>query len=133
MDRGYLARTPAPNLVVRVSPISQNDLYVIDDQLTAAVREQNAALQNPYLIEKPSMSRNPFDRLKDKLAKASGVAQRTAIAVEAEADALIAREETLKAKTVEAFSPHKAILDQAQSELDQVENALNQMSNDPPA
>ncbi len=50
------------------SPISQNDLYALDDQMTAAVREINQQLpdnypaindrqlQNPYLTEKPHMT-----------------------------------------------------------------------------
>lgn len=75
---------------------------------------------------------SPIDRLKDKLKQASGVAQRVATQVEGEADALIAREDQLKAKTFQAFAPHKAILDQASTELDAVENALNMMSNGGP-
>lgn len=76
---------------------------------------------------------SPIDRLKDKLHKASGVAMRVATQVESEADALIAREDQLKAKTTQAFGAHKAVLDAAHSELDQVENALNLMSNGGPA
>lgn len=74
----------------------------------------------------------PFDRLKDKLAQASGVAGRVATAVEAQADSLIAREDQLKNKANQAFAPHNQILDQANTELDQVENALNLLSNGGP-
>jgi hypothetical protein len=61
------------------------------------------------------------------------VAKRAADAIEAEADALLAEEEAIKAKTVEAFSPHKAILAEARTELDAVKDALNLMSNGGPA
>ena len=74
-----------------------------------------------------------ISRLKDKLSKAAGVAQRAAEAIEAEADALLAEEEAIKAKTMEAFSPHKALLAEAKTELDAVKDALNLMSNGGPA
>ncbi len=80
--------------------------------------------------EKDRMS---ISRLKDKLNRAAGVAQRTADAIEAEADSLLAEEEAIKAKTVEAFSPHKAILAEARTELDAVKDALTPMSNGGPA
>jgi hypothetical protein len=80
--------------------------------------------------EKDHMS---ISRLKDKLNMAAGVAKRAADAIEAEADALLAEEEEIKAKTVEAFSPHKAILAEARTELDAVKDALNLMSNGGPA
>jgi hypothetical protein len=73
-----------------------------------------------------------ISRLKDKLALAAGVAKRAADAIEAEADALIAEEEAIKAKTVEAFSPHKSLLSEARTELDAVKDALNLMSNGGP-
>ena len=73
-----------------------------------------------------------ISRLKDKLNRAAGVAKRAADAIEAEADALLAEEEAIKAKTVEAFSPHKAILAEARTELDAVKDALNLMSNGGP-
>ncbi len=71
-------------------------------------------------------------RIKDKLNRASGVAQRAASAIEAEADALIAEEDAIKAKTTEAFAPHKAVLAEARTELDAVKDALNLMSNGGP-
>ena len=72
-------------------------------------------------------------RLREKLNRAAGVAQRATDAIEAEADALIAEEEAIKAKTEEAFSPHKAVLAEAREELDAVKDALNLMSNGGPA
>lgn len=74
----------------------------------------------------------PISRLKDKLAKAAGVAQRATTAIEAEADALIAEEDTIKAKTTDAFAPHRAILAEASSELQTIKDALNLMSNGGP-
>lgn len=79
------------------------------------------------------MSTSPIiSRLKDKLGKAAGVAQRAANAIEAEADSLIAREDAIKAKTTGAFAGHKAILDEAGTELQAIEDALNLMSNGGP-
>jgi hypothetical protein len=74
-----------------------------------------------------------ISRMKDKLSRAAGVAQRAAEAIEAEADALLAEEEAIKARTAEAFSPHKALLAEAKTELDAVKDALNLMSNGGPA
>lgn len=74
----------------------------------------------------------PIDRLKEKFAKARGVAQRIASDMEAEADNLIAEEDKMRAATREAFAPHKAILAEAQSELSAIKDALNIMSNGGP-
>jgi hypothetical protein len=82
--------------------------------------------------ERREKDRMSISRLKDKLNMAAGVAKRAADAIEAEADALLAEEEAIKAKTVEAFSPHKAILAEARTELDAVKDALNLMSNGGP-
>ena len=81
-------------------------------------------------LEQRQMS--SISRLKDKLSRAAGVAQRAASAIEAEADALLAEEEAIKAKTAEAFSPHKAVLAEAKTELDAVKDALNLLSNGGP-
>lgn len=75
----------------------------------------------------------PLDRLKGKFLQARGVAQRVASNMEAEADSLIAQEDAMKAKTASAFAPHKAILAEASSELQAIEDALNLMSNGGPA
>jgi hypothetical protein len=75
----------------------------------------------------------PLDRLKGKFLQARGVAQRVATNMEAEADSLIAEEDAMKAKTVSAFAPHKAILAEASSELKAIEDALSLMSNGGPA
>lgn len=74
----------------------------------------------------------PLDRLKGKFLQARGVAQRVASNMEAEADSLIAQEDAMKAKTASAFAPHKAILAEATSELQAIEDALNLMSNGGP-
>jgi hypothetical protein len=73
-----------------------------------------------------------ISRLKDKINRAAGVAQRAAEAIEAEADALLAEEETIKAKTTEAFAPHKSLLAEARTELDAIKDALTPMSNGGP-
>lgn len=78
------------------------------------------------------MSVTPISRLKEKLAKAAGVAQRAATAIEAEADALIAEEDVIKAKTNDAFAPHRAILAEAATELQAIKDVLNLMSNGGP-
>lgn len=75
----------------------------------------------------------PLDRLKGKFLQARGVAQRVATGMEAEADSLIAQEDAMKAKTASAFAPHKAILAEASSELQAIEEALNLMSNGGPS
>jgi hypothetical protein len=75
----------------------------------------------------------PLDRLKGKFLQARGVAPRVASHMEAEADSLIAQEDVLKAKTASAFAPHKAILAEATSELQAIEDALNMMSNGGPS
>jgi hypothetical protein len=72
-----------------------------------------------------------MDRLKEKLTRASGVAKRVTESIEQQADALIAREEELASKAANAFKPHHALLDNNKRELDQLEDALKLVSNDP--
>lgn len=90
----------------------------------------NQVLEIEWKTTKVTMT--PISRLKDKLVQARGVAQRVATGIEAEADSLIAREDTIKAKISGAFAPHKAILDEASTELQAIEDALRLMSNDGP-
>ena len=96
----------------------------LEDRLNLAVYDTNQELR---------MSSTAISRLKDKLGKAAGVAQRVATTIEAEADSLIAQEGAMQMKTTEAFAPHKAILAEATSELKAIEDALNLMSNGGPA
>jgi hypothetical protein len=72
-----------------------------------------------------------MDRLKEKLAKAAGVAQRQTTKIEARADALIAREDAIEQRTHAVFEPHERIVGDAEKGLDAVERALGQMSNAP--
>jgi hypothetical protein len=72
---------------------------------------------------------NHMDRITEKLKRASGVAQRAALSIESEADKLIAREDQIAAKTKSAFAPHHAVLDGRNRELDQLETALQILSN----
>jgi hypothetical protein len=80
-----------------------------------------------------SATSNPMDRLTAKLAKAAGVGGRVAAKIEAKADALLEREGQLEAKTEQAFAPHEAMADPAHAHLDEVEAALNILSNGGPA
>lgn len=73
------------------------------------------------------------NRLLEKLNRASGVVKRVSDAVEAKADAVIAREEPLLAHADKAFALHIDGLDQASSQLDQIESALSLLSNGGPA
>lgn len=70
-------------------------------------------------------------RLADKLARASGAAQRVTATIEARADALLAREQDIDRRTDEVFAPHEGILIDAEKGLDAAENALRLLSNDP--
>jgi hypothetical protein len=90
-------------------------------------------LSNAILDLSREQQMTPISRLKDKLSKAAGVAQRAASAIEAEADALIAQEDDIKSKTTDAFAPHKAILAEAGTELQAIKDALNLMSNGGPS
>lgn len=73
-----------------------------------------------------------MDRITEKLKRASGVAQRVGKSIEDEADRLIAREDEVAAKTKAAFAPHYAVLDSRARELDQLETALQIVSNADP-
>ena len=73
-----------------------------------------------------------MDRLKEKLAKAAGVAKRATDAIEADADRLIAREDEITSKRENAFKPHHAVLDSRSRELDQLEDALKILDNGAP-
>jgi hypothetical protein len=73
-----------------------------------------------------------LNRLTEKLTLAAGVAQRQTVAIESRADALIAREDTIKKRTDEAFSPHETLLSEAEKGLDAVERALALVSNGDP-
>jgi hypothetical protein len=101
--------------------VTQNHLDWFAARLSIAVYDTN----QEYRM-------SPISRLKDKIGKASGVAQRATSAIEAEADALIAQEDVIKAETADAFAPHKAILAEASTELQAVKDALSLMSNGGP-
>lgn len=110
--------------VLEVGPAASNAEIIL------ALKNTLVRTENTKVI---TVTGSPINRLKDKLSKASGVAQRIATGIEAKADELIAAEDTLKAKTTEAFAPHEAILAEAKSELQAIEDALNLMSNGGPA
>jgi hypothetical protein len=112
-----------------------NQLYTISgNQIWTRRGIPIEAVVNEYLNPtKVTQVTTPLDRLKGKFLQARGVAQRVAGNMEAEADSLIAEEDKMKAKTVSAFAPHKAILAEASSELKAIEDALNLMSNGGPS
>jgi hypothetical protein len=72
-----------------------------------------------------------MSRLADKLAQAGGVVGRQTAKIEARADALIAREAAIEKRTDQLFSPHEAIMDSAETGLNDVEKKLALMSNSP--
>jgi hypothetical protein len=111
-----------------------NQLYMINgNEIWTRRGLPIEAVVSEYLNPtKVSQVTTPLDRLKGKFLQARGVAQRVAGNMEAEADSLIAEEDKMKAKTVSAFAPHKAILAEASSELKAIEDALNLMSNGGP-
>lgn len=73
-----------------------------------------------------------MDRLKEKLARAAGVAKRATDAIESDADKLIAREDELTQARLKAFKPHHDSLDSRARELDQLEDALKILDNGAP-
>lgn len=72
-----------------------------------------------------------LERLTEKLKTASGVAARATAAIEARADALIAREAVIQRRTDDVFAPHEHVLATAERGLDEAEAALRLLSNDP--
>jgi hypothetical protein len=73
-----------------------------------------------------------MDRVTEKLKQASGVVARSNAGLEAEADKLIAREAAFEKRKREAFAPHHAVLDNRNREMDQLEDALQIVSNADP-
>ena len=71
------------------------------------------------------------NRLAEKLKLAGGVVARQHKKIEDRADAVIAREPHLEELTDRAFSPHEAMLDQAEKGLSDLERQLAGLSNDP--
>lgn len=73
-----------------------------------------------------------MERLKEKLAKAAGVAPRLTVAIEKDADDLIARETEMMARKNKAFAGHNEILDSHKRDLNQLEDALKVVENGVP-
>lgn len=109
--------------VLEVGPAASNAEIVL------ALKNSLVRTENTKVLKVTT----PLDRLKGKFVQARGVAHRVATNMEAEADSLIAQEDAMKAKTTNAFAPHKAILAEASSELKAIEDALNLMTNGGPA
>ncbi len=126
-----------PGLTIReVGPLQVVSIDGHDITLGSAATDEQiaAALARSRQIRTDAATlTTPIDRLRSKFELARGVAQRVASNMESEADALIAEESAMKAKTVSAFAPHKAILGEARGELQAIEDALNLMSNGGPS
>jgi len=125
------------SLTISYAPSGNQIIHVGEKQVEvspmASNEEIRAALQNPFVpTRNTKVMTNPIDRLKEKLAKAAGVGGRVAAKIESKADALIAREADLEAKADHAFAPHEAIADQASASLDEIEAAVNLLSNGGP-
>lgn len=75
--------------------------------------------------------RYDMERLNEKLKKASGVVLRQTAKIEARADAIIAREQTIEKRTEAVFLPHEQILDSAERGLEDLGRSLALVSNDP--
>ena len=73
-----------------------------------------------------------MSRLDDKWAKAGGVVQRAEQHIEGKLDALIAREDEVKAKTENVFAKQNAPLDAQIKALDALESKLDLLSNGGP-
>jgi len=76
--------------------------------------------------------RGDVSRLSEKLAQAAAIAPKQAKKIEDRADAIIAREADIEKRTEEAFTPHEAMLDEAEKGLTDLASQLATMSNNPP-
>jgi hypothetical protein len=101
------------------------------DDLTIALNKRTAHIIATRFHLENERRRN-MSRLTEKLQLAGGVANRQSVKIEARADAIIAREAEIEKKTDQAFSPHEAILSEAETALDAVELELTLLSNNPP-
>jgi hypothetical protein len=127
----------AEGLSMTYAPSSGNQIFHIGDRSVevspmASNDEIKLAFLNPFIRTENTKVTVLPNRLLEKLNKASGVVKRVTDAVEAKADAVIAREQPILDHADKAFAPHMSGLDQADKQLDQVEDALNQMSNGAP-
>ena len=98
----------------------------VDSDITRALAERTDSLTIERLLRKKGLT---VSRLSEKLKLAAAVAPRQAVKIEARADAIIAREAHLQKKTDDVFSPHEAILTEAESGLDTLDASLRLMSN----
>lgn len=97
------------------------------------------ALQTIYVhaqlalaLDAELQDQNQMSRLREKLAQAKGVVKRVSDEIEAEADALLAREQIMRSQTASAFAGHKEMLADARSGLDELESELRQFTNGGP-
>lgn len=71
-------------------------------------------------------------RLDEKFAKAGGVVQRSEKRIEDKLDHLIAREDSVAARTERVFERHHMPLDEAEKALDALDHKLDLLSNGGP-
>jgi hypothetical protein len=102
----------------------------VNETEIARLADGVAALRLVYLLIHERKKR--MSRLTDKLTQAAAVAPRQAAKIEARADAIIAREPRIEQRTDEVFSPHEAVLAEAEHGLDTLDHSLRQMSNADP-
>jgi len=100
----------------------------------ASYDEIRAALTNPFVPTANTQVSvaNPADRLKDKLARVGGLANKLTAKIESKADALLAKGDALDAKTDETFAKHEAVAETVDGQLNDLDHALNQLSNGSP-
>lgn len=110
----------ADDLPLEPWPLRTNIAAVIDKRSDSLVLER--------LLHKKGIT---LDRLTEKLKLAAAIAPRQAAKIEARADAIIAREQQIEAKTDLVFAPHEELLTTAEGGLDQLDASLRLMSNDP--
>ena len=87
----------------------------------------------PPMTARVTVGNIDINRVLGKVRQASGVVGRVVTHVESQADSVIGREDEITKKATSAFAPHNDLLDQANSELDRVSDALNLLGNGGPA
>jgi DNA-directed RNA polymerase subunit L len=85
-----------------------------------------------YRFQLENERHSRMSRLTEKLKAASEVVGRQTAKIEARADAILAREPLLEHQTDAAFSPHEALLDEAEQGVDALGRQLALLSNNPP-
>jgi len=88
-------------------------------------------IRSEDIVSSEEATMDSVSRVMDKLARAAKVVGSVTGKLETRADAMIAREAKIDAKTEDAFAPHEALLDMHEKGLQQVEDSLKLLSNAP--